>query len=169
MTDQDIVDVFARCFWLSHATQLVGGAAEPLYQPSARAGEPHRLFYRENFAASALHETAHWCIAGSARRTQVDFGYVYNQPPRSARAQAAFFAAELKVQALEQVFCAAAGLVFVPSADQIGVNLNEFRQQLETYQSELKGWMKNSGDRRAQKFEQALLRHAGSQRRVAVG
>ena len=57
MTDLDIVDVFARCFWTSHATQLLGGADEPLYQPAGRAGEPHRLFYRENFAASALHET----------------------------------------------------------------------------------------------------------------
>ncbi len=168
MTDLDVVDVFARCFWESHATQLIGGAAEPLYQPAQRAGEPHLLFYRENFAASALHETAHWCVAGSTRRTQVDFGYVYNEPPRSARAQAAFFAAELKVQALEQVFCEAGGLVFVPSADQIGVNLNEFRQQLETYDSEVRGWMQNSCDRRAQQFEQAL-RHARSQRRVAVG
>jgi len=168
MTDLDIVDVFARCFSASHATQLQGGAAEPLYQPAERAGEPHLLFYRENFAASALHEAAHWCVAGSARRTQVDFGYVYNEPPRSDRAQAAFFAAELKVQALEQMFCEAAGLVFVPSADQIGVNLNEFRQRLEIYQPEVRNWMQTSCDRRAHQFEQAL-HHARSQRRAAVG
>ncbi|MCR9261311.1 MAG: elongation factor P hydroxylase [Pseudomonadaceae bacterium] len=169
MTDLEIVAVFAQCFWASHATELIGGAAEPLYQPAQRSGEPHRLFYRENFAASALHETAHWCVAGSVRRTQTDFGYVYNEPPRSARAQAAFFAAELKVQALEQVFCEAAGLVFVPSADQIGVNLNEFRQRLDTYKSEVRGWMQSSRDDRARHFEQALIRHVTAQRRAAVG
>ena len=168
MTDLDIVAVFTQCFWRSHATQLIGGATEPLYQPAARADEPHRLFYRADFAASALHETAHWCVAGAARRTQVDFGYVYIEPPRTPSAQAAFFAAERKVQGLEQLFCAAAGLRFVPSADQIGVDLKDFREQLAEQRDQVRIWMQNSGDQRAHQFEQAL-RHACSPRRAAVG
>ena len=168
MTDLDIVAVFTRCFRRSYATQLIGGAAEPLYQPAEAEHEPHRLYYRENFAASALHETAHWCVAGSARRTQVDFGYVYIEPPRTPAAQAAFFGAELKVQGLEELFCAAAGLEFVPSADQIGVDLNDFRQQLAEHRSQVRQWMHNSSDQRAHQFEQAL-RRACSPRRSAVG
>ena len=40
---------------------MVGGAAEPLYLPD-RGTRTAELHYREDFAASALHEAAHWCI-----------------------------------------------------------------------------------------------------------
>ncbi|XOV81563.1 MAG: elongation factor P hydroxylase [bacterium] len=155
MTDKEIVAVFTQCFWRSHATVLVGGAAEPLYQP-AIGHEPHRLFYREDYAASALHEVAHWCVAGAARRKQVDYGYTYSPPPRTEAAQMAFFAAELKVQSLEQIFCAAAGLTFVPSADQLGVDLTKFRQQLTDQKPRMRHWMRNSQDQRARQFRRGL-------------
>ena len=168
MTDLDIVAVFSHCFRQRYATELIGGAAEPLYQPCAHADGMHRLFYRENYAASALHETAHWCIAGVKRRRQLDFGYTYLEPPRTPDLQSTFFASELKVQALEQVFCEAAGLRFVPSADHSGVDLNDFRQHLQQEQEHVRQWMQVSSDQRARQFERALLdMHA--QRRSGVG
>ena len=82
--------VFNQCFAATEHTQLRGGAEEPLYQPASGAGGMHLLFYREDYFASALHEIAHWCIAGSARRRMVDFGYWYAPDGRDAQQQAAF-------------------------------------------------------------------------------
>jgi elongation factor P hydroxylase len=114
--------VFQRCFAVSQNTQLVGGAAEPLYLPADKPGTAHRLYYREDFAASALHEVAHWCIAGSARREQVDFGYWYAPEGRSASQQCAFEAVEVRPQALEWLFSVACGLRFRVSVDNFGAD-----------------------------------------------
>ena len=111
--------VFAACFARDHHTRLIGGAREPPYQPSHAPGQPHRLFYREDYFASALHEVAHWCIAGPARRQQVDFGYWYTPEGRSAGAQCAFEAVEYKPQALEWFFAKACGYRFRLSSDNL--------------------------------------------------
>ena len=114
----DLEALFADCFWAGWQTRLVGGADEPLYLPG-RDGAPHRLCYRADYFASALHEIAHWCIAGPARRRQVDFGYWYLPDGRDATAQRAFEAAEARPQALEWIFSVAAGYRFQPSADNL--------------------------------------------------
>lgn len=163
-----MTDIFADCFLAEYSTQLTGGAAEPEYVPSCTADGISQLFYRENYAASALHETAHWCIAGPARRSQTDFGYSYLPPPRTVRQQAEFFAAELKVQTLELIFSDAAGLAFVPSADHLHVDLNDFRQQLEAHQEIVAAWMMTSNDARARRFALGLSRHR-QLRSCAVG
>jgi len=168
MDDLAITKIFADCFTAQYATQLTGGAAEPEYVPSCSTDGMNQLFYRENFVASALHETAHWCIAGAERRLQRDFGYSYLPPPRTARQQADFFAAELKVQTLEMIFSAAAGLVFVPSADHLGVDLINFREQLETHREAVETWMMRSCDKRARTFAHRLMQHR-ELRSCAVG
>ncbi|MFZ2207591.1 MAG: elongation factor P hydroxylase [Porticoccaceae bacterium] len=114
----DLEVLFGQCFGARWHTRLDGGGSEPQYLPGADAG-PHRLIYRENFFASALHETAHWCIAGARRRRQVDFGYWYLPDGRDAAAQQAFEAVEARPQALEWVFSVAAGHPFRPSADNL--------------------------------------------------
>ena len=92
-----IVQTFARALGQTHNTQLIGGALEPLYRP-ATSNAPATLYFREDYPASALHEIAHWCIAGSQRRRQVDFGYHYISGPRNAEGQVAFFESELRTQ-----------------------------------------------------------------------
>lgn len=109
--------VFARCFSRSENTVLAGGAAEPVYQPAEDARSPHRLFYREDFFSSALHEVAHWCIAGKERRALPDFGYWYAPQGRSEAEQRAFEAVEVKPQALEWFFSIACGCRFRVSVD----------------------------------------------------
>ena len=79
----------------------------------------HTLYYREDFFASALHEAAHWCIAGAARRTQVDFGYWYIEEGRSSASQRAFEAVEYKPQALEWFFSRACAWPFRISVDNL--------------------------------------------------
>lgn len=98
-------------------TRLIGGCDEPLYRPAEAGQRYHHLYYREDFFASALHETSHWCIAGEERRTQLDFGYWYAPEGRDSKQQRQFENAETKPQALEWLFSIACGYRFVLSAD----------------------------------------------------
>jgi elongation factor P hydroxylase len=109
--------IFDECFSVSYRTRLRGGAEEPYYQPADNPAEYHVLHYRSDFFASALHEVAHWCIAGEYRRGQPDFGYWYIAGNRDVDQQRAFEAAESSPQALEWIFSRACGYRFRPSAD----------------------------------------------------
>ena len=115
----ELEQLFAQCFWDDHRTRLLGGASEPLYQPADGDCDYHRIWYREDFFASALHEVAHWCIAGAERRRRLDFGYWYTAPPRQPACQRRFQAVEARVQALERLFSQAAGVPFQPSLDDV--------------------------------------------------
>jgi elongation factor P hydroxylase len=56
---------FDDCFSADYRTILIGGGSEPVYLPSGDLTlNPHRIIYREDFFASALHEVAHWCLGG---------------------------------------------------------------------------------------------------------
>ena len=55
-----IIQIFNTCFAQSHATRLLGGA-EPLYLP-ASGSDTAQLIFRDDYASSALHEAAHWCL-----------------------------------------------------------------------------------------------------------
>jgi elongation factor P hydroxylase len=114
-----IVKLFNRHFLIHENTVLKGGAAEPLYIPSLTADKPHQLMFRENFVSSALHEVAHWCIAGKQRRLQQDFGYWYQPDGRTAAEQEKFESVEIKPQALEWIFSNACGQKFTASADNL--------------------------------------------------
>ena len=114
-----IIQLFDGLFLNTENTILLGGADEPLYIPSKTASAPHRLIFRENFISSALHEIAHWCIAGKQRRLQPDFGYWYQPDGRNIDQQAQFEAVEIKPQALAWIFAYACGQTFTPSADNI--------------------------------------------------
>lgn len=111
-------------------TRLIGGAREPLYLP-ARAGRPAIIRYTLDHAQSVLHEIAHWCLAGPCGRRRVDYGLIYDPPPRDAVAQARFYAAEVPVQALEQFFARALGMPFHLSPDNPGVDLGPGHQRFD--------------------------------------
>ena len=115
----DLEILFKGCFGESERTALMGGADEPLYEPAGSDGEMHVLYYREDFFASALHEIAHWCIAGEARRQLRDFGYWYAPEGRNPEEQQAFEAVEVGPQALEWVLSCAAGYRFRLSVDNL--------------------------------------------------
>ena len=112
--------IFAACFAETENTLLVGGADEPLYQPSGEGQARNLLYFRDDYFASALHEIAHWCIAGPERRTRVDFGYWYAPEGRNSAQQQAFEAVEVKPQALEWLFSLACGYHFRVSVDNFG-------------------------------------------------
>lgn len=119
----EIEVVFSHCFASGERTRLLGGAQEPLYQPTTAQGGWHQIFYRLDYAASALHEVAHWCIAGTVRRQQLDYGYWYQPEGRDASAQRAFASVEALPQALEWVFSQAARRSFRLSLDNLDASL----------------------------------------------
>jgi elongation factor P hydroxylase len=124
-----IIQLFDSLFLDCENTQLIGGADEPLYIPSISKNKPHQLLFRENFLSSALHEIAHWCIAGKKRRLQQDFGYWYEPDGRTVVQQAHFESVEVKPQALEWLFSNACGQKFTPSSDNLSAdNLNALVQ-----------------------------------------
>ena len=115
-----IVSLFNAEFTITEHTELRGGAVEPVYTPSQKAGEYSIIYFREDYIASALHEVAHWCLAGAKRRRLEDYGYWY-VPERSSEQQRLFEQAEVKPQALEWLFSVACGHAFHVSRDHFGV------------------------------------------------
>lgn len=115
---RSLESLFRDCFLADFNTVLVGGADEPFYQPASE-GQPARLYYTRDYFRSALHEVAHWCVAGEARRQLPDFGYWYAADGRDALSQVEFQRVEVVPQALELLFCAAAGHGFRMSLDNL--------------------------------------------------
>lgn len=123
MTNQhlaaDLIRIFDDLFAVEESTVLRGGAQEPWYQP-ATADQPAEIRFVHDYFASALHEIAHWCIAGRRRRALPDFGYWYRPDGRTPQQQAEFEGQESRPQAVEWLFHEAAGSRFHVSIDNLG-------------------------------------------------
>jgi len=116
---RDLVLLFDSLFRDRWRTVLVKGDDEPIYLPRT-AERPHsQVVFAHGYFASALHEIAHWCIAGARRRKLVDYGYWYRPDGRDADQQRDFERVEAEPQALEWIFSRAAGSAFVFSADNL--------------------------------------------------
>lgn len=165
----DLEAIFRECFFAQHATVLEGGAPEPLYLPSGDPERsPHRILYREDYFASALHEVAHWCLAGVERRRLEDYGYWYRPDGRSAREQAEFEQAEARPQAIEWIFSDACGFAFHLSADNLAGALGPSGRFEESVRQAKAAFRANGLPDRAERFRAALERaHAG--RRAGPG
>lgn len=116
---QQLIDIFDGCFAIDFNTRLIKGDDEPIYLPADADAPYNRVVFAHGFYASALHEISHWCIAGAERRKLVDFGYWYCPDGRDAATQGQFEDVEVKPQALEWLFCAAAGFPFNVSCDNL--------------------------------------------------
>lgn len=103
-TAKDIELIFDSQFRKQYQTILRGGFDEPFYKASDLSQVDHCIGYRSDFLASALHEVAHWCVAGESRRLKDDYGYWYIPDGRTREEQLLFFQAEALPQALEKYF-----------------------------------------------------------------
>ena len=124
MEASDLVTVFDHCFAVDGAcavdrARLVRGGDEPLFLPAGPGRTVAEVVYARGFAASCLHEAAHWLVAGPSRRMLVDYGYWYLPDGRDAAAQRRFEHHETPVQAMEWILCQAAGRPFVISCDNL--------------------------------------------------
>ena len=129
-----VMRLFNQEFVESDRTELIGGAAEPYYEP----GSLNRIYFRADYVRSALHEVAHWCVAGRRRRQLADYGYWYSPDGRDAKQQQAFFAVEARPQAVERHFCEAIGIAFSPSVDNVGAQIEP--QQLRHFEARIQEW-----------------------------
>ena len=107
-----------------HGARLVGGFTEPFYKAPTDNSLAEIQFTR-NYERSALHELAHWSIAGEARRCIDDYGYWYEPDGRTGAQQQIFYRVEIKPQAIEQHFCAALELPFETSMDNLALTSRE--------------------------------------------
>lgn len=156
--------VFARCFEQQWRTRLQGGAGEPLYQPAPDSGQLHKIYYRADYFASALHEVAHWCIAGERRRQLVDYGYWYAPDGRNQAQQQAFESAEFKPQALEWWFARACGYHFRISVDNLesaGVEEPDTTAFARRICAQAQQWQRQGLPRRAGLFFEGLCQEFG--------
>lgn len=137
-----LVEVFNELFEVSEYTKLQPGHDEPFYRAAVN-NSPAVIYSRNDYFSSALHEIAHWCIAGKERRLKDDFGYWYKPEGRSADEQIAFELVEVKPQALEWAFSLACNHHFHFSADNLSQAIDasenfklSVKTQLITYLSE---------------------------------
>lgn len=154
-----IVSVFDDLFLQEENTCLRGGAEEPFYQ-AARRSEPSVIFFRADYVRSALHEVAHWCVAGSHRRQLDDYGYWYSADDRDLERQRAFFAVEALPQAIERHFCEALGIDFEPSLDNLRIVVppSDIQQFVERLNVRYQRFLEQGLPERAHRFRQGLRR-----------
>lgn len=126
---EDIIRIFDQCFADEYNTRLERGGDYPIYLPefTDEDGVPSErpynvILFAHGYYSSALHEIAHWLVAGEARRKLEDFGYWYEPDGRSAERQREFESAEIKPQAIEWVLATAAGFRYFASADNLSGN-----------------------------------------------
>ena len=151
-----LIELFEEQFLPSFDTRLEAGHSEPMYIPAAK-NTPARICFRADYASSALHEVAHWCIAGKTRRQAVDYGYWYAPDGRSLRQQAEFEKVEVKPQAMEWLFSLAAGISFNISADNLDAGLASSQFFAEAVARQALKYLETGLPDRAQLYYQTLL------------
>ena len=121
MTHQntDIIRIFNETFFDQYQTRLELGGDEPIYLPADEQHDYHRVIFARGYYASALHEIAHWLVAGPERRLLEDFGYWYEPDGRTAEVQAEFENVEVRPQAYEWIIAVSAGFPFNVSCDNL--------------------------------------------------
>ncbi len=152
----DLQGVFDQLFLRDYNTCLRGGGDEPIYLPADAHSDQHRVIFREDYFASALHEVAHWCVAGPRRRQQRDYGYWYVPDGRGAAEQARFEQVEVHPQALECLFTVACGLRFRPSVDNLGAPEAEAGRFAAAIHAQVLAYCERGLPLRAEQFRRAL-------------
>jgi len=153
---QDLITLFDNCFFTKYNTRLVKGNSEPIYLPQDENSPHNELHFAHGFFSSALHETAHWLIAGAERRKLVDFGYWYAPDGRSAEQQKIFQNVEIKPQAIEWILSQAAGYKFQISVDNLDgpeVDTSDFKTNVY---NQVKAYCEHGLPIRAELIRQAL-------------
>ena len=126
----DLITLFNKTFSSSFNTCLLSGGDEPEYLPADKHWNQNRIIFRKDYLSSALHEIAHWCIAGVERRRQRDYGYWYAPDGRNSFQQDLFQKVEAKPQALEWIFSQACGVQFNVSVDNLNGSNGEMDSTL---------------------------------------
>ncbi len=152
---EKLVSVFDELFLLEENTCLQMGAHEPFYQ-SSRNGSKAIIFAREDYFSSALHEIAHWTIAGIERRKRDDFGYWYKPEGRTKAQQVKFEQVEIKPQAIEWLLSLACQQEFHLSADNLSADMQASQEFESAVREQALLYLNRGLPRRAQVLFQKL-------------
>ncbi|MFW7378610.1 MAG: elongation factor P hydroxylase [Oligoflexus sp.] len=152
-----IIQTFQRLFWREYQTELTCGGDEPLYVPRSATQPCDRIIFARGFWSSALHEVAHWCIAGPERRRQLDYGYWYAPDGRNQQEQELFERCEVKPQALEWLFTSALGERFYVSFDNLNGERSDSRRFRKAVREQALAYLSVGLPKRAGQFLTALL------------
>lgn len=115
----DLILLFNQTVGSLFNTRLVKGKNEPIYLPANNKIPYNQIIFAHGFYTSALHEIAHWCLAGEQRRLLEDYGYWYCPDGRNEAQQLQFERVEIKPQAIEWCLSVAAGINFKVSCDNL--------------------------------------------------
>ncbi|MBX2807525.1 MAG: elongation factor P hydroxylase [Cellvibrionaceae bacterium] len=150
---------FYQAFYADYQTCLLAGGSEPEYRPATDKCPDHRIIFTRDYCASALHEVAHWCVAGPARRLLADYGYWYTADGRSPAQQDQFERVEARPQALEWIFSRACGLGFRVSADNLNAGLGASTGFKRAIVAEVQRYCQQGLTSRAEIWVQTLCHH----------
>ena len=130
MNLSDFTQLINQHYLNAYHTELIGGFFEPFYLP-AQQNQPAQIQFTCDYFRSALHELAHWCVAGEERRKLEDYGYWYAPDGRTQQQQELFFSCEIVPQAFEWALSLACGIKFDVSVDNLNnttSGADEFKQ-----------------------------------------
>ncbi|QCU89816.1 elongation factor P hydroxylase [Thiomicrorhabdus sediminis] len=167
-TPDQLVKLFNQTFIDSENTELVCCQDEPVYLPANDEYPHHRIIFAHGFFASALHEIAHWCVAGKQRRLLEDFGYWYEPDGRSAERQAEFEKVEVKPQALEWIFSVSAGYQFHFSADNLALDNQPSTSFKQAVLAQVHHYLSKGMPKNAQQWSEALINHYQRNYRLSI-
>ena len=162
-----LIVLFDRCFAGPFNTRLERGGDEPVYLPASADCMSHRVIFAHGFFSSALHEIAHWCLAGELRRQQVDYGYWYAPDGRSAQQQQDFEVVEVKPQALEWILSKSCGHRFKVSADNLSGEATDPQAFKLAVYKQVENYSRQGLPARSETLRQALAGYYGVHSKLA--
>ena len=152
----DLMSIFTQCFYQKYQTLLISGQDEPLYIPANIDCADHQIIFAHGFFSSALHECAHWLIAGPERRKMTDYGYWYVPDGRTADQQALFYQVEVKPQALEWILSDAARWPFQFSLDNLTGQIEDAQAFKQAVKDQVADYLQSGLPVRAEILRAAL-------------
>lgn len=147
-------------------TLLRGGYEEPFYVAPAQ-DRPAEIQFTHDYYRSALHELAHWCVAGAERRKIDDYGYWYAPDGRTQQQQEEFFKVEVKPQAIEWALSLICGVKFDVSVDNLSNTVSGADAFKQAVREQLSVYLENAFPARTEALLQFIYGsrtgdHAGS-------
>ncbi|MFC3701491.1 elongation factor P hydroxylase [Reinekea marina] len=137
-------------------TTLVAAPEEPFYKPASLKGSYHQIQFAHGYFSSALHELAHWCVAGENRRLLPDYGYWYEPDGRTAEQQKLFEQVEVKPQAIEWHFTQACQRTFNVSADNLTGEATDISRFQKSVTMQMRYYEQHGLPKRASSIKQRL-------------
>jgi hypothetical protein len=155
MNLSDFICLINHHYLKQYHTELKGGFSEPFYQP-AQQGELAQIQFTHDYFRSALHELAHWCVAGEERRKLPDYGYWYAPDGRTQAQQELFFKCEIVPQAFEWALSLTCGVKFDVSVDNLSNTTSGADEFKQAVREKLTGYLSDGFPARTESLLQLI-------------